>query len=115
MIQTIQNAVKAKLDTLKGSGKPLVAVIDYLTEKADGFPFACFEIVGWDSEILDSCNNLRTYTFAVAVFQDLPDVGNRGEALAVLTKAVDEIVNAFDSDYTLGGLVKAVRPTGATV
>lgn len=115
MIQTIQNAVKAKLDALKGAGKPLVDVIDYLTEKASGFPFACFETTGFDSEILDSCNNLRTYSFTIAVFQDIPDSGNRGQSLAILVKAVDEIVNAFDSDYTLGGLVKMVRPSGASI
>lgn len=115
MIPEITASLKAKLDTLKGSGKPLCSVIDYLTEKADGFPFACFELAGFEGEILDSCNDLRTFNYVVAVFQDLPDAGNRGEAMETLVKAVEAIVNAFDSDYTLGGTVKMVRPSGATI
>ena len=73
MIQTISTAIKAKLQTLAGTGKPLVSVVDYHTEKASGFPFACFEIMGFENEILDSCNNLRTYEYVVLVFQEIRD------------------------------------------
>lgn len=63
MFTVITPLVKAKLDTLKGTGKPLAQVLDYHTEKATGFPFACFESVGFTAEILDTCSNLRTYSY----------------------------------------------------
>jgi hypothetical protein len=70
-IQDLRTSILAKLTTLTGTGKPLVEVLDYNTLDKTGFPYAVFEPLSLTSEVLDSCNNARTYTFDIYVYQEV--------------------------------------------
>lgn len=114
MFQTISDALKAKLETLKGTGQPFVDVFDYHTINASGFPFVSFEATDFTASILDTCNNLRNYTFTILVFSAIEDE-NRGEAVEILTKGMDSIITALDEDFTLGGAVSQIRPVAGRI
>lgn len=104
MIQTIADALNAKFSAMVGTGKPFVAVYDYHTVKTVGFPFLCFEMTDFSAEILDSCNNQRTYTFTILILQDINEkTGSaRGDAVKILQKAMDDVIESLDTDFTLG-------------
>ena len=99
-LTTIRTAIKSKLDTLTGTWKPIVEVFDYHTLNSAGFPYVTFEPSNLDSNFQDTCNNLRSYSFDIFIYQNILDE-NRQTALNVLTNVFDEIINAFDKDYTL--------------
>jgi hypothetical protein len=115
MFQTVSDKLKAILDALKGTSKPFVAVYDYHTLETTGFPYASFEPIEFRAEILDTCNNLRTYVFQILIFQEVTETGGRKEAKEIVTKAMDDVVLALDADYTLTGTAKLVRPIGGRI
>lgn len=110
MFQQISDAILAKLEALEGAGQPFQAVFDFHTLETTGYPYACFEPVEFRAEILDTCRNLRTYTFQILVFQEVTETGGRKEAKEIIVKAMDGVISALDADYTLGGLSTNVRP-----
>lgn len=115
MIQTLSDKLKALFDTLKGTGKPFVSVLDYHTLENTGYPYMTFEPVSFNAEILDTCSNMRTYNFQVLIFQEITETWWRKEAKEIITKAMDDILNLLDKNYTLDGTVTMVQPVGWTI
>lgn len=110
-IETINTAIKTELDKLKGTGQPLVEVYPYHTLENNGYPYASFELVSLEWEIRDTCNNERNLTFDLYVFQEIWSQG-REVAVNILYKAMDDIISAFDKNYTLDGEVEMIQPIG---
>jgi len=115
MIQALSDKLKAIFDTLKGTSKPFVAVLDYHTLDNTWYPYLTFEPVWFDAEIADTCNNLRTYNFQVLIFQEITASGGRKEAKEIIIKAIDDIVSLLDQNYTLDWLVNMVQPVWWTI
>lgn len=110
-IQDLRTSILTKLTTLTGTGKPLVEVLDYNTLDKTGFPYAVFEPLSLTSEVLDSCNNARTYIFDIYVYQEVQTAW-RDWAIDILTNCFQEITDLFDADYTLWWLCQGwVSPT----
>lgn len=114
MIQTISNKIKTELLTLKGTNKPLVEVYDYHTLENTGYPYVSFEAVELTGEIRDTCNNQRTITYDLYIFQEIWTQG-RQIATQIIYKAMDEIMDLFDKKYTLDWVVELIQPIGGTV
>lgn len=107
-IQTIRTAIKTKLDTLKGSGKPFANVYDYLTTKPSWFPCVMFEPSDLASAFNSTCENERTYTFDAYILQEMTEQ-TREESVDIVMTAFDDLINALDKDYTLSWAVKKVN------
>jgi len=60
-----------------------------------------FENIDFTAEILDNCNNLRTFTFEVLVFQEITETGGRQEAKEIIYKSMDDLLDLLDKNYTL--------------
>ena len=100
-ITTLRSTIETKLNTLTGNGKPLAVVFDYHTLDNDWqWPYVSFEPSELTSEYLDTCNNFRSYTFDVFLYQEITSNG-RDIALWILLEAFKQIINAFDQDFTL--------------
>ena len=107
MLNAINDKILEKLETLKGSGKPLVEVKDYHTLSWE-YPYATFELVNIAIKSLDNCSAIRIFQFDILVFQSiLEDDSNRDEAKANIYYVFDDIFELFDKDETLGGLADA--------
>jgi len=116
MFQILNDALKAQLDTLKGSWKPFVSVIDHHTLENTWYPYLSFENIGFEAEILDNCTNLRTYTFEVYIFQEITETWGRDEAKEIIYKCMDDVIDLLDKNYTLWlESVKHTRPVGWTL
>ena len=77
----------------------------------DGFPWVTLEIMGNDSEVGDQRTNLRTYKFRVRIYIDAErEQGGQATAEDTLAIVLDEIVDLFDADPTLGGTVQDLTP-----
>lgn len=98
-ISQIRTAIKTKLD---GLSTPAV-VYDIFRLNVEWYPAVMFEPTELANEILDTCNNLRTYKFAIGITQEIERIERDGW-MDILIGVFDEIVSAFDDDYTLGGL-----------
>ena len=114
MIQTISNKIKAELDTLKGTNKPLVNVYDYHTLENTWYPYVSFEAVELTGEIRDTCNNQRTIIYDLYIFQEIGTNG-RQTATQIIYKAMDDIMDLFDKDYTLDWVVELITPIWWTI
>lgn len=108
-IQDIRSAIKTKLDTLKVVWKPLAFVYDYFTTKAEWYPVAMFEPVDLTSETDNTCENKRDYQFRIFVLQEMT-IKTREEAINLVLDSFQEIIDAFDKDWTLWGEVLEVKP-----
>src|SRR5574337_704792 len=92
----------------------------YAHEKADAssFPYATVVYIGNDNEVFDTANNLRGYKFRVRVYMKIgsqaPLSGDDAERSS--EAALQEVINAFDTDFTLGGAcnggIKAAQGDG---
>ncbi len=77
----------------------------------DGYPFITLVHMGNDSEVLDEVQNFRTYKYRVRIYIS-SSKGNMGPEKAEETLGIvlDEIIDAFDTDHTLGGTVQQIIP-----
>ena len=114
MIQTISNKIKTELETLKGTNKPLVEVYDYHTLENTGYPYVSFEAIELTGEIRDTCNNQRTIIYDLYIFQELW-TNWRQEATQIIYKAMDDIMDLFDKNYTLDWAVELIQPIWWTI
>jgi hypothetical protein len=78
-----------------------VSVLDYHTLENTGYPYLTFEPIGFEAEIADTCNNLRTYVFQLLIFQDIVGDTGRKDAKEVITKGIGTVVALLDTNYTL--------------
>ena len=109
MIQTISNKIKTELEKLKWSNKPLVEVYDYHTLENTWYPFVSFEAVELIWEIRDTCNNERQAIFDLYIFQEVW-TNWRKEATQIIYKAMDDIIDLFDKNYTLDWVIELIQP-----
>jgi hypothetical protein len=107
---TLKAQINSKLNALKGAGHTLNFVYDEHRTQFEGYPTATFEPSDMTSDYETQGENLRNYVFLVIIYQEMEKTGG-GESINVLAGAVDEIVNAFDNDYTLGGNCMLVKAT----
>ena len=111
MLQTLNDKLKQLFDTLKGTNKPFVSVFDYHTLENTGYPYLSFENINFEASILDNCNNIRTYTFEVLIFQEITETWWRKETKEILYKCMDDVFDLLDKNYTLWlTSVKLVNP-----
>jgi len=99
---TLRPAVKAKLDSLTGVGQKIAQVLDVHTGNITQFPAVTFEPSSNENEFFSNTDNLRSYQFDIYVHQEITRPG-RDVAIDILTGVVDDIIEAFDTDYNLGG------------
>ena len=114
MIQTINTKIKTELEKLKWSWKPFAEIYDYHTKENTGYPFASFELTELAGEIRDTCNNQRTLTFELYIIQEFESI-TREDAKDIIYKAMDVVIDKFDSNYTLDWVVELIQPIGWTV
>lgn len=82
------------------------AVFDYEPEidNVTKEPWATVIPSGNDSEFGSTSENKRTYAFDVRIFVKRGDTRTNSEAEELVTSIINALINAFDQDYTLGGL-----------
>jgi len=97
---SIRTAISTKLNTVT----QLAFVDDKHHTDMTGYPAATFEPVRLDNEFYTSSDNKRAYQFTILIHQEIDTIG-RDEAVRILDAAVDAVKSAFDTDYTLGGVV----------
>ena len=114
MIQAISDKIKTILDTLKGTNKPFVSVFDYHTLENTGYPFVCFQMVDFNGEIRDTCNNERNIIFDIYILQEVK-INGQSIAKEIIYKAIDDIITLFDKNYTLDGVVDLIAPIGGSI
>jgi len=107
-ISQIRTTIKAKLD---GLSTPSV-VYDVFKLNIEWHPAIMFEPTELTNEVLDTCNNLRTYRFGISILQETESI-KRDQAMDILIWVFDETINAFDNDFDLWGLCEGgVNPIG---
>jgi hypothetical protein len=113
---TIQAAIKTKLDTLKGTGQPLVGVFEEhrtgLTKT--GYPSATFEESNSQADYFSAADNHHIYAYEIYLHQEAEKVG-RATARRILRQTVDSIISLFSkrSNASLGGACDFVEPVPA--
>lgn len=100
----VRQKVLEKLETLLGTGKPLVGVYPVHRTHFDGYPSATFQPSDVGSDYQTNVQNMRRYVFRVVIHQEAEVVGAE-KALDILWDAMHQVMNAFDNDFTLGGAV----------
>lgn len=109
-IQDVRNAINNKLQELTGDGKVFVEVSNFFTQKASGFPFVMFEPAEMSSVYEDTANNYRNFIFQIVIVQEMNQI-SRGEAMDILLNAFEQMIDAFDKDWTLWWVVQMVDAT----
>ena len=112
-IAEVRTAIKNKLDELTGDGKVFVSDYNYFTTKIDGFPCVMFEPSELSSVYEDTAYNYRSYTFNIVIVQEMNTI-SRSDAMDVLLNCFEKVIDAFDQDWTLSGVVEQVDATGGT-
>lgn len=112
-IQTVRTAVNTKLETLKWTNKPFVNVYKYFTSSPSWYPFVMFEPSELQSEYEDTDNNFRKFIFQVVIVQEMTKVP-RSDAMEILLNCFEQMINTFDQDFTLSGVVQKVDATSGT-
>lgn len=99
--------IKTKIENLVYSGtsdKIFSEVYDYGEGKFTKYPVAVIKEVAGEGSFLDSGRNERVFEFSIALFQEISDEGkSKSEAAQIMRGCVDAVIQAFDTDLTLGG------------
>lgn len=103
------NSFRTAISTKLGTITELAFVDDKHHTDITGYPAATFEPVRLENEFYTSSDNKRLYQFTILVHQEMDTIG-RDEAIRILDATVDAIKSAFDTDYTLGGVVDYMDP-----
>ena len=101
----IRTAISTKLNTVT----EFYAVLDHHTMSFDGFPTATFEPFANEDLFYTNKDNLRNYDFKVVLHQEMESAG-RDNSIDILCPLTDAVIAAFDTDPTLGGVVKNCFP-----
>lgn len=108
-IQNLSSAIAVKMRGVSG----VQDVYEYKPDKpTDGhYPYVSVTPQAFSGEFGDTIRNLRTYEFAVRIYQERTEAAFGNEkAERLMREMVDEVLTAFDADTTLSGLMKFVRP-----
>lgn len=109
-IQNVRSAIKAKLDTMTGTGKCFAWDSNVFTQNVSGFPFVMFEPVELQSEFSDTANNYRDFIFNIVIVQEMNQI-SRADAMDIVLNCFETMIDAFDQDFTLGGVVNQIDAT----
>jgi hypothetical protein len=107
---TLDAKIKEKLDGLKGAGKPFEFVYRGHRSIVEGYPCVSYQVKRKTDEFLDNADNIRTFTYQVIILQEIESLGVEG-AYERLLNCVEQVLNTFDDDYTLGGEALVVKST----
>ena len=105
---SIRAKIKEKLDNRVGDGEPLVNAYQEHRTNFSGFPVATFEPSDLESDYETTTQNYRNYIFRIVLHQEIESVG-RDTAIGILASLVDTLVQDFDEDWSLGGVVDMVQ------
>ena len=109
-IQNVRSAIKSKLDSLTWEWKCFAWVSNVFTQDVSWFPFVMFEPVELQSEFADTANNYRDFIFNIVIVQEMNQV-SRGDAMDIVLNCFEKMIDAFDQDFTLWGVVQQVDAT----
>lgn len=98
--EQILNAIILKLQTIS----EINVVEESHTENPTGYPSASVEPSSGENVIFSSRDNLRTYNHEIVLYQEYSTIP-RAEAVKILAKVADAVIQAFDVDFSLSGLV----------
>jgi len=107
--ETLNTKIKAKLEGLA----KIAVVYDYPIDMAKGdeiitgYPAAMFYPTENEGQFHDSCTNERHYVFAVYLIIERKTVSYE-VAHNAMRNLVDDVIDAFDNDYSLSGSCKMV-------
>lgn len=101
---SIRAKIKEKLDARKGDGQPLVDVYQEHRTDFSGYPVATFEPSDIESDFETTTQNYRNYVFRIVLHQEIENTG-RENAIGILASLVDTIIQDFEEDWSLGGVV----------
>ena len=107
MIFELETAIKTALESLEDTpwSSLFRKVEDFHTLKGDGFPFATFELSSFNGEEIDSCSNIRSFVFNIAVIQNIDKLQTgkitRDIAKEIIYAACEKIILKFDGDMDL--------------
>ena len=109
-ITDIRNAIKTKLDSLTWEWKCFAENSNVFTQNVSGFPFVMFEPVELQSEYEDTANNYRNFIFNIVIVQEMNQI-SRWEAMNIVLNCFEQMIDAFDQDFTLWWVVQQVDAT----
>ncbi len=108
----LRSIIKTKLSDLNDdNGKSLfVDVLDYGEGQFTGYPSAVVLVSVGEGEAKDTARNERVFEFRVDLYQEYSESGKtKKEATDTMIKAIDKVIEAFDTDSNLGGEVVFVE------
>ena len=102
--------LKDKIVAMLKTSSTLQEVWDYEIEKFDGDPSCTVTPSKNEGDYDTTEENIKIYAFNIRIFVNRT-TREKKKADEVLIEVVDEIMNIFDKDYTMSGIVP---PTGYT-
>jgi hypothetical protein len=113
MFEALRTAIENKLLTVT----TITQVFAHESAKPDSFPYATVALVGNTSEYADTATDLRKYRFRVRMYMKIGDTAplDGDDAELSMSRTVEAVLNAFDTDYTLGGACQGVDASESTV
>jgi hypothetical protein len=99
-----------KITDILEANTAIADVYDHEAEEFKGDPVALVTASGNESDYLTTTENARIYAFNIRLMVDRTARDDH-EAERVLRELVDTVVDDFDKNYTLSGIV---NPTGKT-
>ena len=109
-IQNVRSAIKSKLDSMSWEWKCFAWVSNVFTQDVSWFPFVMFEPVELQSEFADTANNYRDFIFNIVIVQEMNQI-SRSDAMDIVLNCFEKMIDAFDQDFTLWGVVQQVDAT----
>ena len=109
-IQNVRSAIKSKLDTLTWEWKCFAWDSNIFTQEVTWFPFVMFEPVELQSQFADTANNYRDFIFNIVIVQEMNQI-SRADAMDIVLNCFEKMIDAFDQDFTLWGVVNQVDAT----
>lgn len=107
-MQVLNDQIKTKLEAITG----IANVYDFAWIDFDGFPAATITPSGFESDYQTNKDNIRKYIFTVRLFHKVDIISSETnerdrvkEAFRVMRGLIDTVVDGFDKDETLTGIV----------
>lgn len=100
VITNLESKLLTELKTISD----FVDVYDYHIIKNEGFPYWSFELLDFEGEVLDTCENKRFWTFKLVIFQEMTNI-TREEAKDTLYSIAEKVIELFDKNQFLDWLV----------
>lgn len=116
LAKPIKNRIVENLQSLVYSGVLGSVVVndlsrDPLQNDYGSFPVAIVGMSSIESRTEDNANNLREYIFPILILERYDNIKKSATAMEDLR---DEILNVFDTDYTLNGTaIGAIEPSSS--